>query len=214
MANNKRRRKGREAKPSTKPSTPEKGEDAAASAAFIAQHSQLHMLQLVGSSSIVLPEILEIMAKQRSLSLGYNLAVSPVAYDEAQGIASAFFAWRLFGDSLPEEGSAPEAPAGAPKRVIEFVATYLVGYAGIPGQPKAPVAAFVDQVGEFASYPYFRSFVSQLSWASNIPIPILPVISAQRRASRVVQTSVPTATPGLVSASPVPERSKPAKSAG
>ncbi len=39
------------------------------------------------------------------------------------------------------------------------------------------VLVFVERVGKFATYPYFRAHCSQLSWESGADLPILPVIS-------------------------------------
>jgi hypothetical protein len=75
--------------------------------------------------------------------------------------------------------------------LLEIKAMYFVGYSQL-GEHRPDVAArFIEQIAEMASYPYFRSLVAQLTWAAGITLPILPVISAQRRAPRVQRPARP-----------------------
>jgi hypothetical protein len=63
------------------------------------------------------------------------------------------------------------------KRVLFIDAVYLLVYVGLEDCIEEAVYRYMRRVGRFASYPYFRAHVSQLSWASNTSLPLLPTIA-------------------------------------
>jgi hypothetical protein len=102
---------------------------------------------------------------------------APVAFDSESGNASGFFHWALTAKA-------------AEKTVLSLVAAFWVTYDSLAGLDGEAVEAFVRRVGCFTSYPYFRSFVSQMSWASGTNLPILPILREQQQ-----PPSVPVARP-------------------
>lgn len=62
------------------------------------------------------------------------------------------------------------------KDILLIKAKFVVSYSQLQGQAGPAVEAFVKQVGVFAAYPYFRSFVSQLSWMASAQLPIAPIL--------------------------------------
>lgn len=62
------------------------------------------------------------------------------------------------------------------RNLLKINATYLIVYIDIPSVSDDPAEGFLKKVGRFATYPYFRSTVSQLSWSSEANIPIMPVL--------------------------------------
>lgn len=56
----------------------------------------------------------------------------------------------------------------------DFMATYDVG----EGAQGNAARAFVNNVGLFAAYPYFRALVSQVSWNAGLHLPPMPSIAS------------------------------------
>ena len=63
------------------------------------------------------------------------------------------------------------------KKVLKVRLVYLIMYENLRDKNREAVLAFVELIGKFATYPYFRTHVSQLSWESGANLPVLPVIS-------------------------------------
>lgn len=85
-------------------------------------------------------------------------------YGANVGVASGEFKWTI----TVKKGN---------KNLAKLQATYLVLYDNLEDKNEAAVRLFVERVAKFACYPYFRSHVSNMSWASNAALPLLPVIS-------------------------------------
>lgn len=87
-------------------------------------------------------------------------------------------------DYEPENGSAAAilrfhvtAKSGR-KTTFQVQAEYLTLYdVGMDAQPNA-ARAFVNNVGLFAAYPYFRALVAQIAWGSGTVLPPLPTIAS------------------------------------
>lgn len=63
------------------------------------------------------------------------------------------------------------------KKVLKVRLVYLIIYENLRDKNREAVLAFVKLIGKFATYPYFRTHVSQLNWESGASLPVLPVIS-------------------------------------
>lgn len=149
---------------------------------FIVNNSQLETILMHGSSFWVDPRYAErARANDPALTFQFTLDSPQIHYDSEAGRVVGFFSWCVFVEA--PAGRAPSA-SGQKEKLLELSAVYLVAYGGIPGQPEAQVKSFVEQVGEMATFPYFRAWVGLTSWNSGAPLPILPVISARRRAPR------------------------------
>lgn len=98
------------------------------------------------------------------LGFHFSLDEAQVSSDEESGAAQARFTWSVkatFGE----------------KQVLHTSATYVVMYTHLEGHKAEVVEAFIRRVGPFTTYPYFRAYVSQLSWMSKTELPILPIIT-------------------------------------
>lgn len=62
------------------------------------------------------------------------------------------------------------------KRLLKIEARYLVMYGNVPAVSDGVKEKYIQRVGKFATYPYFRSLVSQLGWESKTELPIMPVL--------------------------------------
>lgn len=93
----------------------------------------------------------------------YGLAGREIEVDEEQGWAYGIFTWKL------------EVRAKS-KKALKIDAKFRVVYKNLASLDSQAVTYFVNHVGKFASFPYFRSLVSQLSWFGNAQLPILPVL--------------------------------------
>jgi hypothetical protein len=62
------------------------------------------------------------------------------------------------------------------KRILSIVAVYIIAYENVPPVEEVHALAFVQKVGRFAVYPFFRSIVSTLAGESRLDLPILPIM--------------------------------------
>jgi len=135
----------------------------------IVQHAKLTDIKLTDGRFTLKPEYFllaeeeESGAKKKALVRNFNCDVSPMEIDREHGILCGFFKWTV----SVKKGR---------KRLVSVSATFVVAYSDVPDIPDDPAHAFLEKVGSIASYPYFRSFVSQLSWASGADLPILPIL--------------------------------------
>jgi hypothetical protein len=129
--------------------------------AVVAQ-AQLADISLMSLHFNVEPQI---FAHLRELKLSFDVEVSGISqHDKPQDdFVSGVFEWSVEGRHND-------------KVLLSIEASWFVMYRGVGGQQPKAIEAFVDRVGRFASYPYFRSLVAQISWSSNIELPILPVL--------------------------------------
>lgn len=93
----------------------------------------------------------------------FNVATSNFFYDEETLMLGGMFEWEVKAEA-------------ARKRIFVAKAVYLVVYDNVPNVGTVHSEAFLTRVGRFATYPYFRSLVSQVSWASGAEVPIMPVL--------------------------------------
>jgi hypothetical protein len=135
---------------------------------------QLEKVQLFGSNLAINPKLYDLASTPNAISLGFALQVVGLDYDAALGTVGGLFNWRV---------TAHDKKQG--EQVLHLSADYLVQFTGLGDHPRDQVLPFVDRLAEFASYPYFRSLVSQFSWAAELALPILPIIAAGRRAPRI-----------------------------
>ena len=97
----------------------------------------------------------------------YGHELEEPRYVPKRGLATGQFTWKV------------EVRVSR-KKVLNLVATYLIVYENLEDMNAGAVSAFVERVGRYATYPYFRSLASQLSWESGAQLPVMPVISSTR----------------------------------
>lgn len=93
----------------------------------------------------------------------FNCNISNIAYDAESASLGGMIEWTV-GIELGR------------KKLLSVKAVYIVIYDSVPNVDQIHIDAFFKKVGRFATYPYFRSAVSQLSWASRADLPTLPVL--------------------------------------
>ena len=93
----------------------------------------------------------------------FNCNISNISYDEEPASLGGLIEWSV---SI-EMGR---------KKLLSIKAAYIVIYDNVPNVGQNHSEAYFRKVGRFATYPYFRSVVSQLSWASRAELPTLPVL--------------------------------------
>lgn len=91
-----------------------------------------------------------------------------VTFVSADGVVGANFIWQV------------KTKVGR-KQLLKLRCVYVCYYSGLEGQDEEAAIAFLKRVGRFATYSYFRSYVSQISWASGADLPMLPVLRESKR---------------------------------
>ena len=99
----------------------------------------------------------------KCLKFSYDGDVTDLHFDPEQNAVGANFGWRLVVKS-------------GRTHVLKLYCSYMCFYTGLKDQDEAAAKAFAERVGKFATYPYFRAFASQISWASDTDLPLLPVL--------------------------------------
>jgi hypothetical protein len=139
--------------------------------------AQLGQIRLVKSEFRIEPESLDGGRGGTKNSFGFQFTSS--AYDAEKSIATAFFSGSV------------EIKSGR-KRVLSLKCAYVVAY-HIFGEPsEEAVKQFVERVGKFAAYPYFRSHFADVASQAGLIMPPLPVLKDARR-------PIPATEPDLVS---------------
>ena len=148
---------------------------AGANAAFISEEynkvaraAKLEGLVLIGSSfeAKAKPNFLsERKPDDSNVKYTFNSKASDFAFDDADGVAKCAWMWTLAA-IIDEEES------------ISITATYHVFYSNLVDCDLDAITRFMKRVGRFATYPYFRAHVSQISWESSTNLPLLPTISS------------------------------------
>lgn len=108
--------------------------------------------------------------ESKKAKASYDHEISEIHYDAESQTLGGMFSWRV----TVEKGRS---------KALLVRAVYLVIYDNVPDVGAVHAEAYFRRVGRFATYPYFRTTVSQLSWASGAELPILPVLREPPRKS-------------------------------
>lgn len=131
--------------------------------------AELAHLILVASEFVMKPNLHSIdLASEEQADLVLDHDVGSVSFDKEKGAVSGVFRWIV---AIREKSAKPGDEA------FFASASYYIAYDGIkPTEDERAPKCFLEKVGKFATYPYFRTHVSHLSWASGAEIPLLPVL--------------------------------------
>ena len=129
-----------------------------------ARSAKLQGINLIRCSFASTPEFFRVRREGSELDLRYGCTTDTAAFLKDEGIGSLEWKWSV-------------TVFDGKKKTLSVQATYLVIYDNFVECEEDSVKRFMSRVGRFASYPYFRSHVSQISWESGTSLPILPVIS-------------------------------------
>jgi len=129
----------------------------------IVASSSLEDIRLVSSSFDVTPEYFLTKNKEENFNLSYDFKITMAEYDADDGFLAGCFEWTAVGKV-------------GRKNVIKIKTAYMIVYTCEKGLERQYPLAFMNQVGRFATFPYFRATVGQYSAASGADLPILPVL--------------------------------------
>lgn len=135
----------------------------------LVKQAQLASISLVKNKFEVVPEYFDGDDRDGSEpknAFSFDHEWKGTAYHSNNGLVSGVIIWSL----SVKQGE---------KTVLGIQCHYLVIYDNLKDQDSATATFFLERVGHIATYPYFRSLVSQLSWESGANLPLLPVISQQ-----------------------------------
>ena len=133
----------------------------------VVRSAVLQDIKLVSSSFVVEMAYFEDgeigHADDERLNYSYGSEQPMVAYDSTDGGLLGQFDWKVIVTRDDTE-------------VLTIRATYVAAYQCDEGLDEKATAKFVERVGRFATFPYFRALVGFYGTASSIEIPILPVL--------------------------------------
>lgn len=127
----------------------------------VVKQADLSNLQLIASSFALNPMYFSTPAEQRELA--FDFEIDQDIHSPKDGVGSAVFRWWV------------EARVGETV-LLRAEASFLIIYQGLSDVNSHAVKMFIRRVGRFATYPYFRSHVAQLSWESRADLPPMPVL--------------------------------------
>jgi preprotein translocase subunit SecB len=125
----------------------------------VVDSAELETISLVNLNFSVQPRYFE---KQSDAELGYEINVAERHYNRERNSAMAVVECSVsasFDDDV----------------VWHCEASYVVAYSIAQDCDTEAVTAFINRVGVFACYPYFRSMVANVDWAAGTRLPPLPV---------------------------------------
>lgn len=129
--------------------------------------AELGDIRLLDVRYSVRPEYFSALDKERtgegSLRRGFEGHLVDVRYDEDRKVLGGQFDWTT-------------KVTHSRKRLLFCEAKYFVVYGNVPSIDMSIAEKYLLRVGRFATYPYFRSLISQLSWESQADLPILPIL--------------------------------------
>jgi hypothetical protein len=125
----------------------------------VARSAKLIVVALVNSKFSVDPGF-----QVEKLSFGFDGSAHSPFYNSEDGTAGCRWQWCV------------HARKGR-KKVLSLEATYVLLYDEIVECEEVAVFRYLERVGRFATYPYFRAHVSQVSWESSTNLPLLPTIA-------------------------------------
>lgn len=99
----------------------------------------------------------------KALVRAFDGKMSDIFYDKELSTLGGQFDW------------VTEVKVGG-KKLLKVEARYLVVYGNVPSAPEKTRERYIQRVGKFATYPYYRALVSQISWESKTELPVMPVL--------------------------------------
>lgn len=129
--------------------------------------AELNDITLIDMKFTVKPEyfswLREESAGKKKLTRAFDGSVSEVFFDSESHMLGGQFDW------------VTEVKAGN-KRLLKIEARYLIVYGNVPETSPVCRDRYMQRVAKFATYPYFRSLVAQISWESKADLPVMPVL--------------------------------------
>ncbi len=132
--------------------------------AAISVAAELHDIKLVASEYAAKPDIVRVAEDLENMVHGFFGECTSFHFFEESGLAMGQYRWTA------------EIKSGR-KKALKLTADYLVAYANLSGQEEGHVEFFLNKVGRFATYPYFRALFSHHTSETGIMLPPLPSLN-------------------------------------
>lgn len=134
--------------------------------ADVVEAASMRNIRLIKSEFTVDPESLG--SDQRTWKRGFACVVASTNFNETRQMGSGLISAEAY------------CKAGR-KKIVSLKCNYVVAY-DIEGAPSADdVARFIERVGNFAAYPYFRAHFADVTAQAGINLPPLPVMKEGKR---------------------------------
>lgn len=133
----------------------------------VVEHAQLLDIRLTDFKFSVKPRYYEAIEEENagevSLTRTFDHDVTDIGFDPEIGALGGRFNWTL------------RVLRGKTK-LVSVEGSFFVAYSDVPNVERQHAEAYLRKVGRFATYPYFRSVVAQMSWESSASLPVMPVL--------------------------------------
>jgi hypothetical protein len=132
----------------------------------VVEVAELGQVRLIGCSFSTQPEVFG--PPSDSWKSAYSCEVTEAFLDDEVGLLTGW----VSGKASIKSGR---------RKILEVDATYVVIYE-VTGNPKRDAALkFVNTVGSFAVYPYFRAHFASVMSDAGLRVPPLPILKEGRR---------------------------------
>ena len=133
----------------------------------VVAEAELHDIRLLELRFKVKPEYYGCLKDEsegkKKIERSYETEFVELSYDSDQRTLGGQFIWSV------------DATIGR-KKLLTLSATLFVFYSKVPDVSEEVLEKYVNRVGRFATYPYFRGLVARMSWESQADLPIMPVL--------------------------------------
>lgn len=145
------------------------GAKAAALEAYnrVVEHAELLDIRLTDFKFGIKPQYYDAIDQEAdgklALARAFDHDVVDVGFNPSVGALGGRFIWSLVVKRKQT-------------KLLTVDASFFVAYKDVPDVEQEHAEAYLRKVGRFATYPYFRSLVSQMSWESAAYLPVMPVL--------------------------------------
>lgn len=106
----------------------------------------------------------DLVSNPEDLTHGFGGDAEQVAFDPDDGVLFGIYSWSA------------EIKKGN-RKALRLTAKYVIIYNNLKGQPEQYARLYLEKVGKFASYPYFRSLFAIHTSAAGLALPPLPALA-------------------------------------
>jgi hypothetical protein len=131
----------------------------------VARKARLREMGLVESSFKLRPDCFpDLVSRPDELSHGFGGDAEQLTFDPDDGILFGVYSWNA------------EIKKGN-KKALRLACKYVIIYNNLVDQPEEYARLYLEKVGKFASYPYFRSLFAIHTSAAGLALPPLPALA-------------------------------------
>jgi len=131
----------------------------------VARFARLREMGLVEANFKLRPDCFsDLVTSPDELTHGFGGDVEQLSFDPEGGVLFGVYAWNA------------EIKKGN-KKALKLLCKYFIVYNNLEDQPADYAKLYLEKVGKFASYPYFRSQFAILTSAAGLTLPPLPALA-------------------------------------